>query len=296
MRISKYLACLMTVFLISSALSACGKSGNANSDLPVQEAPETAPEAANGGTGNDENSDEENEDSAEIVNAMETIPDLEEARTAAPGQAYLAVTDSNWQTQYWGSATGNGYMLAYDAGIADIHGDDFYTVSVNADTEGFRYSMQDQNYVPAGLGFLAVMIPEGEKLYPGASITIERILVDGNELELSGKNYTFSEDGIETKTNLFNSWASDIPLNARSSEGYLHDEDGDPRDIMKNYSAQVIDPENFESWKKIEVTFSISGTDGSNYQEIVLPTTEPETDAPEEEPEDDENQDQPAEE
>ncbi|MDE6657645.1 MAG: hypothetical protein K2J88_03565, partial [Oscillospiraceae bacterium] len=195
MKIKKYLASLLAVMTLSMAFTACNKSDEPevlsdNSNDIVHDAPETSPEVA--GISDVEVPQEE---------------EFEPAYTAQAGQAYLAIVGSQWEVQYWGNDTQSGYMLAYDAGIADIKGDGSYTVSVNANTKGFRNAMTgDSNgtYTPEGINFLAVMIPDGETLYPDAIITVDSILVDGNEIELTNKNYTSSEDGKETRANIYN--------------------------------------------------------------------------------------------
>ena len=279
MRMRKYLACLTAALMMGAAFTACGgsapesnASGTTSSKI-VQEAPETSPVAANGGA---DASAAEADAPADAASASSTAAqevtaaqdvEFEPANSAQPGQAYLAIVDGQWWIQYWGSAEKDGYMLSYNAGIADIKGDGVYTVSVTADTNGFRYDTTGDptdQYVPEGLSFMSVMIPDGESLYPGAVIRIENIKVDGNDVELTAKNYTSSDDGAETRTNIYNSYVSAPSDDARTPDGALYDEDGDALDICKDYSAQIIDPAAFAQWTTVEVTFSITGTDGSN--------------------------------
>ena len=249
MKMKRYFACLLAGAMLCG-LTACGggsKESSVAETEPVTEAVETT------------------EAEAIEVTEAETVY-FEEARDAQPGQAYLAIVDGQWWIQYWGSSTKDGYMLSYDAGIADIKGDGTYTVSVNADTNGFRYDATgDVNgeYTPGGLNFLAVMIPEGENMYPGAVITVDSITVDGKEIELKGKNYTSSDDGVETRTNLYNAYISAPSQDARCVDGPLYDADGKALDICADYTPTVVDPADFAAWTKVEVTFTISGTDGA---------------------------------
>ncbi|MDE5736777.1 MAG: hypothetical protein K2H93_00250 [Oscillospiraceae bacterium] len=256
MKIKKYLASLIAVLMMGMAATACNKAEKEpetlsdNSDNIVHDAPETSPEIAG------------------ISDA--DIPEEEEfepAYTAEEGQAYLAIAGSQWDVQYWGSAKQSGYMLAYDAGIADIKGDGSYTVSVNANTKGFRNAMTgnpNETYTPEGIDFMAVMIPNGESLYPNAVITIDSILVDGNEIELTAKNYTSTEDGTDTRATVYNTWVNNPPKDARTSDGALYDEDGDALSVCKEYSAQIFEEENFATWTKVEVNFTITGTNNSS--------------------------------
>ena len=287
MKMKKYLACLTAALMMSAAFTACGGSSEGNtpasdntSSEVVQEAPETSPVAANGDAdASAAEADAPADDASSVASADSTAEggaqevtqsqdvEFEPANSAQPGQAYLAIVDGQWWIQYWGSAEKDGYMLSYNAGIADIKGDGSYTVSVTADTNGFRYDTTGDptdQYVPEGLSFMSVMIPDGETLYPGAVITIDSITVDGKEIELSAKNYTSSDDGAETRTNIYNSYVSAPSDDARSSEGALYDADGNAVDSIKDYSAQIIDPAEFATWTTVEVNFTITGTDGSN--------------------------------
>ena len=66
--------------------------------------------------------------------------DANDAVEAAAGDAYLAIADEAWEVQYLGNKDVNGSdQLSYDAGVAHISGNGEYTVSVTADTNGFRY-------------------------------------------------------------------------------------------------------------------------------------------------------------
>ena len=254
----KYVICF-TAALFSSVFMACNQSSDSSapeetistSEDIVHEAPETSPVAANG--------------DVDATNAAQNI-DFEPANSAESGQAYLAIVDGQWWVQYWGSAEKDGYMLAYNAGIADIQGDGSYTVSVTADTKGCRYDVTgdpDEPYTPEGLSFLSVMIPDGETLYPNAVITIDSIKVDGNELELSAKNYTCSDDGKETRANIYNTYVTAPATDARSPEGALYDAEGNALEICDEYSAQIVDPEAFATWTTVEVNFTITGTGNS---------------------------------
>lgn len=252
MKMNRYLACLLAGAMLCGAFTACSGSSNSTAETePATEAPtEEATEAQ----------------AIEVTEAPTESSPLEEAFDAKPGQAYLAIVDGQWWIQYWGSSTKDGYMLAYDAGIADITGDGTYTVSVNADTNGFRYDTTGDiagEYTPGGLNFLAVMIPEGETMYPGAVLTVESIKVDGNEVPMKSKNYTSSDDGVETRTNLYNAYINAPSEDARTAEGALYDEAGKALPICSNYSPVVVDPADFASWTKVEVTFTITGVDAA---------------------------------
>ena len=250
----KILACLAATMMLCATATAC--SGGASSSVAETEAPTEA-------TTEEETTEAETEATTEEEgNAVEVGGDsdvtFEEAKDAASGQAYLAIVDGQWWIQYWGSSTADGYMLSYDAGVVDITGNGDYTVSVTADTNGFRYDttgdVNDQ-YVPQGLSFMSVMIKDGETKFPGAVITINSIVVDGNEIAMTAKNYTSSDDGQETRSNIFNPYVNALPEDARSTEGNVYGNDTD-------YSAQIVDTADFSEWTTVEVNFTVSGLDG----------------------------------
>lgn len=265
-KFTKVLAYLAVAAMMATAFTACGGNGDTSS---VEDTTEVATEAATEAATEEETTEAADEETTEDEDGAEVKSEdveFEEAKDAADGQAYLAIVDGQWWIQYWGSSTKDGYMLSYDAGIADITGDGTYTVSVTADTNGFRYDttgdVNDQ-YTPEGLSFMSVMIPDGENLYPGAVITVDSIKVDGNEIEMTAKNYTSSDDGKETRTNLYNSYVTEPSQDARTSEGALYEGEGESAtalDICADYSAQVVDPADFAQWTTVEVTFTITGT------------------------------------
>ena len=193
--------------------------------------------------------------------------DAADAVEAVSGDAYLAITDETFEVQYLGNKDENGSnQLSYDAGVAHISGNGDYTVSVTADTNGFRYDETGDingEYAVKGVGFAAVVIDNGEKVLPGAVITVKSVKVDGRELELKKKNYTNTESG-SIRANIFNEWVSDdaLPEDARTSAGALF-ENGDvsaPSSINDgSYSASIIDREEFGEWKNVEVNFTVSG-------------------------------------
>ncbi len=183
---------------------------------------------------------------------------IEEPVSAEAGQAYLAISDDQYWVQYWGDAEdGKSYMLAYGAEVAAINGNGSYTVSVTTDTNGFRLDTTgDMNgeYAPEGLGFCALIIKDGSTLFPGAVITIDSIVIDGKEIEMTAQNYTSSDDGVELRSNIYNPWMTGISEDAYSSEGEIYGSS-----VEADYSAQIIDADQIPTWEIVEVNFTISG-------------------------------------
>lgn len=207
----------------------------------------------------------ENSVSSSIPEATRpTDPYIDDAVEAQSGEVYLAVADSQWKAQYLGTNDGIGTStLSYDAGVVEITGNGDYTVSVNADTEGFRYAVSgnsdNKEFVPKGMEFMAVMIKEGETKFPDAVITVNEIRVDGTPVELTAKAYTSSDDGINTRANLINKWTSKPSPDARCADGALYDGNGEPLDICADYSPCIVEDEAFAQWTEVEVDITISG-------------------------------------
>jgi hypothetical protein len=193
--------------------------------------------------------------------------ELEATVTAGSGDAYLAIADKDLKMQYLGGNDENN-QLTFDAGVVHIEGNGDYKVSVNADTKGFRYRATgdpDKDYKPKGLEYAAVIINDGEAAVPDAVITIKKVKVDGKDMKLEKKSFTYNDAG-KLRANIFNEWISDdgLPEDARCDKGALFNnyDNSSPSDINDgSYSAQLVDTGAFDEWTKVEVEFSISGLD-----------------------------------
>ena len=189
-------------------------------------------------------------------------PEFDNAVEAKSGDAYLAINDNDWWIQYWGEKTD---PLCYDAKVVHIDGNGDYTVSVTTNTDGYRYATTKDitdTLTPNGVGFAAVIIKDGEQLMPSASITVNSVKVDGNEIKNDKKSYTNTEEG-NIRSNIFNEWVSDgsLPADARCADGELM-YNGAPSDINDgSYSAQIISKDSCKEWTTIEVSFTVSGLD-----------------------------------
>ena len=197
-------------------------------------------------------------------NAHEAVDtsNFEDKIAAESGDAYLAIVDGGWDIQYWGK-NDDGSLLAYDAGVAKINGNGDYTVSVSANTQGFQYGKTgDPNgtFAPTGVSFMSVIIKDGEKLYPNAIITVNEIKVNGKNVKTSSKAYTSTDDAVDTRANILNTYLNGVPAkNARTAEGVLYDGSGNPLDICKNYSPEIISADDFAEWSTVQVNFTVSG-------------------------------------
>ena len=100
----------------------------------------------------------------------------------------------------------------------------------------------------ANTAFSAVGISNGEQRFPGYCIMITELKINGEAVRMKGRNYTCSDDGKCTRTNLYNEWVD--MKSARSGARVLF---GD----LTGISATVLDRE-MEAMQKIrtiEVTF-----------------------------------------
>ncbi len=152
-----------------------------------------------------------------------------ESAEAAPGAVgYLMYADGSWAYQYWGDAEAPEGVTPINA---DITGAGEYTVGLEFAEEA------------AGLAFTAVGISQGELLFPGYTIEIKEIRVNGEAIEVK-KGYTSSDDGVITRMNLYNEWVSELPSDARSFDASL-----------EGAAPIVVDKEAFAAVKKVEVDF-----------------------------------------
>ena len=143
--------------------------------------------------------------------------------------AYIMYADSAWANQYW--YDGNEYPVT--AKTAQINGFGDYTV-------GLEFNEEAQ-----GLAFAAVGIVNGEKTYPGAYIKINAMRVNGEEIAFE-KGYTSSDNGVETRMNVYNEWVSEVPADARSFDGKVDD-----------VKPVIVDKELFAAVKSFEIDFSL---------------------------------------
>ncbi len=137
---------------------------------------------------------------------------------SVPASDDYAVAWIMFQSGDWGVAYSVGDT--YDptnksVGVKDsnviVEGEGTYTVSLDfTDIGGVK-----------GTAFSALGISHGEEMFPGYIITIDEILIDGQPFAYEGKNYTSSDNGKCTRTNLYNEWVGTIPEDARIAGGDL---------------------------------------------------------------------------
>ena len=96
--------------------------------------------------------------------------------------------------------------------------------------------------------FSAIGISNGEARFPGYCILITEIRINGEAVKLKGRNYTCSDDGKCTRSNLYNEWVD--MKSARSGARVLM---GD----LTGISATVLDRELplMQKIRTMEITF-----------------------------------------
>lgn len=150
----------------------------------------------------------------------------------AQDTAFLMFADAGWTYEYWGGETANGIVSTN----ATITGAGDYTVGL--DFTGTEAGVAN------GLAFTAVGITTGERTFPGYFIEITSIKVNGQEIAFD-KGYTSSDDGIVTRTNIYNEWVGALPSDARSHDGDI-----------SNAKPVVVDKAAFEEVRTLEVAFT----------------------------------------
>ena len=146
--------------------------------------------------------------------------------------AYIMYADAAWALQYWGEAVDTG-IVATDATVS---GAGSYTVGL--DFTGTA------DGAATDIAFTALGLKGAEVTHPGWYIRIDSVKINGEAVEFT-KGYTSSDDGIETRMNIFNEWVAELPADARSYDKNL-DEAG----------WVIVDKAAFARVETIEVSFT----------------------------------------
>ena len=144
--------------------------------------------------------------------------------------AYIAYASSDWAVSNWDANSDDTVTVQ----PVTVEGPGSYTTSVEFPTPG------------TGVAFVALYLEGGETAFPGYYLDITEIAVNGEPIELTGKGYTTSDDGITTRENIYNEWVTDLPADARRADGE-----------MDGASAIIVDTAAFESVSSIQVTFNV---------------------------------------
>lgn len=96
---------------------------------------------------------------------------------------------------------------------AEITGEGSYSVTLDFSDCGAAW----------GTAFCALGISNGETFFPNYTITIDEILINGEHYDITGREYTTTDDKKCTRVNLYNGWVSSLPKEARTPDGNFDD-------------------------------------------------------------------------
>ncbi len=179
---------------------------------------------------------------AATANAPATLVESALNLSADSCVAWIMFSGGDWGTTY---SVGDTYTPdSITPGIVptdvEITGAGTYTVALDftGTTAGFANNT----------AFSAVGISNGEDKFPGYCMLITDLKVNGESVKLKGRNYTCSDDGHCTRTNLFNEW-----VNMQNARGTARVLVGD----LTGISATVLDREMdcMKEIRTLEVTF-----------------------------------------
>ncbi len=167
-----------------------------------------------------------------IVDAadFESVENVEVTFTYSPVSAYLMFANSDWSKANWEyESTAEVKVIT-----APITGEGTYTV-------GLEFAEPSE-----GLEYLAVGMKNGETVMPGVILQVTEVRLNDGDNILNGITYTDSDDGMETRTNIYNKWEKGLPADARTESG-----------DMGNVQSIVVDPDLFTEVTRVEVTFRV---------------------------------------
>ena len=129
--------------------------------------------------------------------------------------AWIMWNDGSWALTHSVGDTYNADSISEGlvATNAVITGEGKYTV-------GLDFTGTAQGY-SASVAFAAIVISNGEALYPNYLVNIKEVRINGEIYRLKGRAYTTSDDGLCTRVNLYNEWVTSVPKTARLPGGNL---------------------------------------------------------------------------
>ena len=139
---------------------------------------------------------------------------LDDALAAAPAtyrDAQLELSDTAtaawimWNSGDWALSYSVGDTYSPDALSPGMTVTDAQVTGPGVYTVGLDFTGTQKGY-SASVGFSALAIMNGEKLFPNHQIVIREVLVNGQPHALTGTPYTTTDTGETTRVNLFNEW------------------------------------------------------------------------------------------
>ena len=135
-----------------------------------------------------------------IAGAPDTLTDRTVITADDRAVAWIMFSEGSWAISY---SVGDTYTPdSITPGVrptdVEITGEGTYTVALD-------FTGTEKGYAN-NTAFSAVGISNGEQLFPEYCINITEIRINGEPVKLKGRNYTCSDDGKCTRSNLFNEW------------------------------------------------------------------------------------------
>ncbi len=115
--------------------------------------------------------------------------------------------------------------------------------------------------LPAPLGggqFECLTLPNGEEIFGTTfTVTVDKIVLNGEEIALQGTSYTCSADGggVDTRVNLYNEW-NNPDFEAANGKGYI---DCRTAGDQATATARLLTPEQVAAIQTLEVYFTVAG-------------------------------------
>ncbi len=165
--------------------------------------------------------------------------------------AFISMADNSWSYQYW--FDGNDYAPVV-ANNAMVTGYGQYTTSLD-------FTGVDGGVCP-DLVFMDVEIKDGEGYFPNSYMQIDAVKINGEEVVV-GQTFTNTDNGTDTRTNLFNQWVEEV------TEGRTNGLD------YSEVSAVPIDGASYTNIETVEVTFTLIEGEAlieEVVEEYVMPT------------------------
>jgi len=165
------------------------------------------------------------------------ISDGEIAPDDSKAIAWIMFQSGDWNIAY---SVGDNYdptnkTMGIKATNVEVTGEGTYTVSLDFTGCGTALGTQ----------FAALAISNGETMFPDYTVSIDKILINNAPYELTGKEYTSSDDGKCTRVNLYNQWVTSVPDKARAADGDL-----------TGCSAQIMPLTSNEAVNTLSITFT----------------------------------------
>ena len=182
-------------------------------------------------------SDAVTEDANWIIVDPEAFASVEEVEVTfdyslPEAHAYIMFADAAWNYQYWGEPVESGI----EATDVKVTGAGSYKIGLDFTGTADKAA--------ADIAFTAVGLKNAEITHPGWFVRIDDIKINGVSVEFT-KGYTSSDDGIETRMNIYNEWVAELPADARSYDNSLEDA-----------SAIIVAKEAFASVETMEIDFT----------------------------------------